>query len=119
VVHRLHNQRKALRPVVAPARDEPDANRISAGHEAVAVVFDLVNPIGAGRRAIGGGREAGLDKTGGHCPVYFRWSGRGVEWPTPVRAARVCQHPGGPFHFSLEAIEGVRCEVPLIIDLLN
>jgi hypothetical protein len=51
--------------------------------------------------------------------VYFRWSGRGVEWPTPVRAARVCQHPGGPFHFSLEAIEGVRCEVPLIIDLLN
>jgi hypothetical protein len=54
MVHRLHNQREALRPVIAPARDQPDANRISAGHEPVALVFDLVNQVEPG-----GARSAG------------------------------------------------------------
>jgi hypothetical protein len=45
VVHRLDHQRIALRPVVASARDEPYADRVSPGHEPVAVVLDLVNQL--------------------------------------------------------------------------
>jgi hypothetical protein len=56
MVHRLHNQREALRPVIAPARDQPDANRISAGHEPVALVFDLVNQVEPGGARSAGGR---------------------------------------------------------------
>jgi hypothetical protein len=48
VVHGLDQERVALRPVVAPAGDQPDANRIAPGHEPEAVVLDLVNPVGAG-----------------------------------------------------------------------
>jgi hypothetical protein len=48
-----------------------------------------MNPVGAGRRVIGGGREAGLDKAGGHCPVYL--GGRGGESSRPDRLDR-----GGP-----------------------
>jgi hypothetical protein len=51
-----------LRPVVTPARDQPDAHRIPARHEPVAVVLDLVNPAYAGRWLVGGGRKAGFDK---------------------------------------------------------
>ena len=46
----------------AEAREQPNANRIAARHQPVAVVLDLVNPVGAGRRSIGGGRKAGLDE---------------------------------------------------------
>ena len=52
----------------------------------------LVNPIGAGRRAIGGGREARLDKTGGHCPCL---GGRGGESSRPDR----CRPLGRAFAF--------------------
>ena len=52
----------ALRPVVAPAGDQPDAHGVAPGHEPEAVVLDLVNPVGAGRRLVGGGREAGFDE---------------------------------------------------------
>ena len=38
------------------------AGRVSACHEAVAVVLDLVDPVGAGRRLLGAGREAGFDE---------------------------------------------------------
>jgi hypothetical protein len=62
VVHGLGHQRIALRPVIAVLGDEPDAHGIAAGHQPEAVVLDLVNPIGAGRRLVGGGREAGFDE---------------------------------------------------------
>jgi hypothetical protein len=54
VVHRLHDQREAHRPVVAAPGDQPEADGISPRHKAIAVVLDLVNPVGAGRQAIGG-----------------------------------------------------------------
>ena len=41
----------ALRPVVAPPGDQPDAHRVAPGHEPEHVVLDLVNPVGAGRGA--------------------------------------------------------------------
>jgi len=53
VIHGLRHQRLARRPVVAPAGDQPDAHRVSAGHQPEAVVLDLVNPVGAGRRLVG------------------------------------------------------------------
>ena len=62
VVHGLDHQRIALRPVVAPAGDQPDADGVAPGHEPKAVVLDLVNPVGAGRGLVGGGREAGFDE---------------------------------------------------------
>ena len=62
VVHGLDHQRVALRPVVAPAGDQPDAHGVAPGHQPEAVVLDLVNPVGAGRGLVGGGREAGLDE---------------------------------------------------------
>ena len=64
MIHGLDHEREAVRPVVAPAGDQPDADRIAAGHQPVAVVLDLVNPVGAGRRSVGGRREAGLDEGG-------------------------------------------------------
>ena len=33
VIHGLDHKRVALRPVVAPAGDQPDAHRVAAGHQ--------------------------------------------------------------------------------------
>jgi hypothetical protein len=60
VVHGLDHQRIALRPVVAPAGDQPDAHRIAPGHQPEAVVLDLLNPVGVERGLVGWGRQAGL-----------------------------------------------------------
>ena len=62
VVHGLRHQRIALRPVVAPAGDQPDAYRIAPGQQPETVVLDLVNPVGAGRGLAGWGWEAGIDE---------------------------------------------------------
>ena len=62
MVHGLGHQRIALRPVVAPAGDKPDADRVATGHEPKPVVLDLVNPVGAGRGLVGWGWEAGFDE---------------------------------------------------------
>jgi hypothetical protein len=45
-----------------PAWDQPDAHRVAAGHQPIAVVLDLVNPVGAGRGAVGWGGQAGFDE---------------------------------------------------------
>ena len=66
MVHSLDHERIAGRPVIAPAGNQPDANGIATGHEPIAVVLDLVNPVGAGRGLVGGRRKAGLDEA---CPV--------------------------------------------------
>jgi hypothetical protein len=60
VVHGLGHERIALRPVVAPAVDQPNAYRVAPGHEPEAVVLDLVNPVGPGRGLVGWGRQARL-----------------------------------------------------------
>ena len=39
------NGGRADGPVVAAAGDQPDADGIAPGHQPVAVVFDLVNPV--------------------------------------------------------------------------
>jgi hypothetical protein len=62
VVHRLHHKRIAGRPVVAPTGNQSDSDRIPPRHQAVAVVFDLVNPVGTGRRLWGGGGQARLNE---------------------------------------------------------
>ena len=62
VVHSLDHKRVALRPVVAPAGDQPDAHGIAPCHEPEAVVLDLVNPVRAGRGLVGGRWEARFDE---------------------------------------------------------
>ena len=73
VVHGLGHQRIALRPVIAALGDEPDAHGIAAGHQPEAVVLDLVNPVGAGRRRVGWGWQAGFNEArllGGQARAY-------------------------------------------------
>jgi hypothetical protein len=48
-------------PIVAPTGDQPDAHGATPSHEAVAVVLDLVNPSGPGRRlSAGEGRQGSI-----------------------------------------------------------
>jgi hypothetical protein len=44
--------------------DQPDADRITPRHQPIAIVLDLVNPLWAGRRAIGRGWQAGFYEAG-------------------------------------------------------
>jgi hypothetical protein len=53
VVHRLDHEWEPVRPVIAAPGNQPDADGISTRHKAVAVVLNLLNPVGAGRRTIG------------------------------------------------------------------
>jgi hypothetical protein len=41
------------REAIAVAGNQPVVDEISPRHKAIAVILDLMNPIGAGRRAIG------------------------------------------------------------------
>jgi hypothetical protein len=66
VIHGLDHERVAPGPVMAVAGNQPDAHRITTGHEPVAVVLDLVNPVSAGRRLVRWGRKTGFEKA---CPV--------------------------------------------------
>jgi hypothetical protein len=47
------------RQIVAAAGDQPYAHGIAPGHEPIAVVLDLVKPVGAGRWLVGWRWEAG------------------------------------------------------------
>jgi len=42
--------------------DQPDAERIAPGHQPVAVVLDLMNPVGTGRRLVG--RQGSMKRAG-------------------------------------------------------
>jgi hypothetical protein len=46
-------------PIVGISGQQLDASGIPAGHQSIAVVLDLVNPVGPGRRLIGRGGLAG------------------------------------------------------------
>ena len=60
VVHGLHDEWVAVRRIVAPTGDKPDAHRVPPGNEPEAVVFDFVNPVGPGRGPLGWGRQTGF-----------------------------------------------------------
>ena len=61
VVHRLDDEWVALRPVFAPAGNQPDAHGVPTSHQPEAVVLDLVNPVGAGRGlSAGDGRQGSM-----------------------------------------------------------
>jgi hypothetical protein len=71
-VNGLDDERIARSPVVPIAGQQADAGWVSARHQAIAVMLDLVNPVRAGRSAVGWGWEAGFDKTGGHLGAVYR-----------------------------------------------
>ena len=43
------------------AGDQPDTGLIAPGHDAEAVMLNFMQPTGAGRRALGGGRQTRLN----------------------------------------------------------
>ena len=46
MVHGLDHEREAVRPVVAAAGNQPDADGVAPGHQAIAVVLDFVIQLG-------------------------------------------------------------------------
>ena len=52
---------KPIAPIEPAPRDEADALAVMMGEHAVAIVLDLMHPVGAGRRLVGAGRNAGRD----------------------------------------------------------
>ena len=55
-VNGLDDERIARCPIVPVPRQQPYTDGVSARHEAVAVVLDLVNPVRPRRETLGGGR---------------------------------------------------------------
>ena len=51
---RCRGKRKPGSEIVAVAADKPDTACVAPGHDAEAVVLDLVNPVRPGRRSLGG-----------------------------------------------------------------
>ena len=62
VVHDLDNQRETGGPVVAASGQQPGAYRVTAAHEPIVVVLDLVNPVRA-RLSAGDGRHGSMMPT--------------------------------------------------------
>ena len=61
MVHGLYDEGKPVGPVVASPGQQPDAHWVAPGHQTVAIVLDLVNPVGPGRRLVGGlGRHGSM-----------------------------------------------------------
>jgi len=44
--HSVADQRIAIRPVIATSGEQPHSPAVDAGDQPVAVMFDLVNPLG-------------------------------------------------------------------------
>jgi hypothetical protein len=63
---RLHDEREVVVQSFLPPSNQPDAHGITPRHEPVAVVLDLVNPIGAGRAGgrRGNARQGGMNAEG-------------------------------------------------------
>ena len=61
MVYRLDNQGVAGEPVIAIACEQPNPDGITAGHQPIAVVLDLMHPVRPGRRLIARRWQAGLD----------------------------------------------------------
>ena len=55
-------EREPACKIMTIASEEANAGSIAPGHDAKAVVLDLVNPIRSGWRTLGRGRQAGLNK---------------------------------------------------------
>jgi hypothetical protein len=53
LVHGLYKW-KSVRPVIPTLGQQPYAHGIAPGHQAAAVVLNLVNPVRPGRRFVGG-----------------------------------------------------------------
>jgi len=60
--HGLADQRIALGPIVSAPGEHPPAIGAPADNQPVAIVFDLMNPLGADRRLGRKRRDAGIDK---------------------------------------------------------
>jgi hypothetical protein len=57
----LHDPREALGPIIAAARDQPDAIAVTLDAKAIPVIFDFVKPLGACRHGFSEGGQAELE----------------------------------------------------------
>jgi hypothetical protein len=70
VVHGLHDQREARRPVIAAPSQQPDAHGITSGHHPVAVVLDSWTQFGPeGGLPAGDGRHGSMKRSTGIGPA--------------------------------------------------
>jgi hypothetical protein len=63
--HGADDARITIAPIVAAAREQAHAIASAAGHQAVAVLLDLVHPLGAGPGPVRCGGKAGLNEAAG------------------------------------------------------
>ena len=61
---RINDQREAMGEIVAGTAIEPHLRAILAGNDAEAVMFDLMQPLAAGRQLVGFGWKARRDEPG-------------------------------------------------------
>ncbi len=59
----LDNRRKSISPIVSVAREQTHPRALAAHHEPETIVFDLMHPIGPGRRPGNPRRAARFDKS--------------------------------------------------------
>jgi len=50
---------------------QPDADRVPARHQPIAIVLDLMHPAWPGWRSLTRGWQAGFDEMGGHARDYI------------------------------------------------
>jgi hypothetical protein len=62
---RLPDEREPVGPVIVPAGKQPDPSILLPDDHAIAIVLDLVNPIGSDRRLVGSGWDARFDESWG------------------------------------------------------
>jgi hypothetical protein len=63
--HRLEHGRISIGPIIAVACEQPAADAVALRHQAVAVVLDLVHPLGAGAGPVRCGGKTGLNEAAG------------------------------------------------------
>jgi len=78
LLNTFHDTREAMGPICAAPRVDPHAIARPAHHEAIAVVLDLMNPVRAGRRSVGGGdgKQGSMKRSTGIGWLYSRCRGR-------------------------------------------
>jgi hypothetical protein len=76
---------ETIRPVMTAPGEETYGVAIAADLHAVAIVLDLMHPVGASRRLVGAGRDAGRD-----VPVGARYLAVQLPGPRAIGNRRLC-----------------------------
>src|SRR5262249_39151853 len=92
----LGDQRVPVGPVVPVAGEQPDAGDVAPDHHAESVVLDLVNPAGAGWRAVGAGWQAGRNEGVRGSTQYHAGGNIGCHSRCPISPGRAAPISSAP-----------------------